>query len=154
MEFKPHVTVSAVTERDDRFLVVEEEIHGRRVINNPAGHLEDGETLVEAVIRETVEETGCAFEPEAVTGIYLWRKPGRDKTFLRVNFFGHCREHDASRELDDGIIAAHWMTREELAAQPDRLRSPLVLRCIDDYLDGRRYPLDVLTHMLDIPPDD
>lgn len=147
MVWKPHVTVSAVAEREGRFLVVEESVRGRLVINNPAGHLEDGETLIEAVRRETLEETAWAFEPEAITGVYLWRHPRRDKTFLRVNFCGHCHSEDSQRELDDGIHRALWLSREELQARGEQLRSPLVLRCIDDYLAGQRHPLALLQHL-------
>jgi 8-oxo-dGTP pyrophosphatase MutT (NUDIX family) len=146
MIWKPHVTVSAVCERDGRFLVVEERVQGALVINNPAGHLEDDESLVEAVLRETREETGWQFAPEAVTGLYLWKSPASSKTFLRVNFFGHAMHHDPDQVLDRGIVRALWMGRDELAAS-GRLRSPLVLRCVDDYLAGKHYPLDVLTHL-------
>ncbi|TVQ45240.1 MAG: NUDIX hydrolase [Gammaproteobacteria bacterium] len=139
------VTVAAITERAGRFLMVEERVSGNAVINQPAGHLEPGESLVEAVIRETLEETAWALEPEAVTGIYLWQTPDQSRSFLRVAFAGQCRGHDPERTLDTGIIAAHWLTREDVAAQAARLRSPMVIRCIDDYLAGIRYPLDCLT---------
>ncbi len=141
------VTVAAVTERAGRFLMVEERVSGSTVINQPAGHLEPGESLVEAVIRETLEETAWALEPEAVTGIYLWQTPDQSRSFLRVAFAGQCRGHDPDRHLDTGIIAAHWLTREDLAGQAERLRSPMVMRCIDDYLAGIRYPLDCLTQV-------
>jgi len=146
MVWKPHVTVSAVIERDGRFLMVEELVEDRAVFNQPAGHLDEDESLVEAVVREVLEETAWEFAPEHVTGLYLW-KSASGRTFLRVNFFGHGLRHHAERELDDGILRAVWMTRDELHAEADRLRSPMVLRCIDDHLDGRRYPLDVLTHL-------
>ena len=141
------VTVAAITERSGRFLMVEEQVAGQAVINQPAGHLEPGESLVEAVIRETLEETAWALEPEAVTGIYLWQTPDQSRSFLRVAFAGQCRGHDAERELDTGIIAAHWLSRDEIHAQAIRLRSPMVMRCIDDYLAGIRYPLDCLTQI-------
>lgn len=146
MVWKPHVTVSAIAERDGRFLVVEERVDGRVVYNQPAGHLDEDESLVAAVVREVLEETAWEFTPEHVTGLYLWKSNG-GRTFLRVNFFGHCLTHHADRALDDGILRATWLTRDELAAMPDQLRSPLVLRCIDDHLAGRCYPLDVLTHL-------
>lgn len=143
----PRVTVSAVTERDGRFLFVEEEVRGNIVINNPAGHLEPDETLIDAVVREVAEETGCLFEPRGITGIYLWTTPKGDRTFVRVNFFGECLEEDNNATLDDGILQKMWLTREELLANRAKLRSPMVLGCIDDYLSGKRYPLDVLKHM-------
>jgi ADP-ribose pyrophosphatase YjhB (NUDIX family) len=147
MVWKPHVTVAAVAERDGRFLVVEEDIRGKRVFNNPAGHLDPGESLIDAVRRETLEETGWDFEPEVVTGIYLWKNPEVDATFLRVAFHGRCLRHHPERRLDHGIVAAHWLTREELADDRHPLRTPLVLRCIDDLLAGKRYPLDLLSHL-------
>ncbi|MDX1455655.1 MAG: NUDIX hydrolase [Gammaproteobacteria bacterium] len=147
MRFSPRVTVSAVIERDRKFLVVEEDVRGRIVLNNPAGHLEDEETLVDAAIREVQEETGCEFRPDGITGIYLWKTPKGDLTFLRVNFFGRAVTEDRDAQLDDGIIATHWLTREELAERASELRSPMVLGGIDDYLAGKRYPLDTLKDM-------
>lgn len=149
MVWKPHVTVSAVAERDGRFLLVEEKVHGKRVFNNPAGHLEPDESLPAAVCREVLEETGYHFEPEAITGVYLWRHPNKPATFLRVNFVGRCNSRDSDCELDEGIIGPHWMTLPEIEALGDRLRSPLVTRCIRDYQSGRHYPLELLTHLLD-----
>lgn len=150
MVWKPHVTVAAVAERDGRFLVVEEEVHGRRVINNPAGHLEPGESFVDAVRRETLEETGWDFVPDAVTGIYLWKNPELDASFVRVAFHGRCTVHHPQRGLDKGIIAPHWLSRTELSDGSRALRSPLVLRCIDDFLAGKRYPLELLSHVTDL----
>ncbi len=144
MLWKPHATVAAIIERDNHFLMVEETINGQQVINQPAGHLEPDESLIEAVIRETQEETTWRFSPEAVTGIYLWKHPANGESFLRVAFCGSCDNHDESRKLDDGIDAAVWKTREQLIQQPDVLRSPMVIDCIDDYLAGKRYPLDCL----------
>jgi ADP-ribose pyrophosphatase YjhB (NUDIX family) len=146
MGWKPHVTVSAVAERDGRFLMVEELVEDRAMFNQPAGHLDEDESLVEAVMREVLEETAWEFVPEHVTGLYLW-KSRSGRTFLRINFFGHCLRHHPDRGLDDGILRAAWMSRAELVAAGDRLRSPMVLRCLDDHLAGRRYPLDVLTHL-------
>jgi|SRR5215469_12818087 len=150
MVWKPHVTVAAVAERDGLFLVVEEEIHGRRVLNNPAGHLEPGESFVEAVKREALEETGWEFTPDAITGIYLWKNPELDASFVRVAFHGRCGRHHSERALDKGIIGPHWLTRAELSDGRRALRSPIVLRCIDDYLAGRRYPLELLSHVTDL----
>ena len=145
MAFRPDVTVAAIIERDGRFLVVEERAARRIVINQPAGHLERGESLVEAVVRETLEESAYALVPEALTGIYLWRHPAVDRTFLRVAFTGSVAGPDATRRLDRVIVRTAWMTREQLAARPNVLRSPLVLRCIDDYLAGTRHPLSLLS---------
>ena len=150
MVWKPHVTVAAIAERDGRFLVVEEEVHGRRVLNNPAGHLEPGEGFVEAVRRESLEETGWEFAPDAVTGIYLWKNPELDASFVRVAFHGRCAFHHPERKLDKGIIGPHWFTRTELVEGRLPLRSPMVLRCIDDYLAGHRYPLELLSHITDL----
>jgi len=146
MTLRLDVTVAAVAERDRRFLVVQERAARRIVLNQPAGHLEDGESLIEAVVRETLEETGRRFEPAAVTGIYLWRAPGR-RTVLRVAFAGRVGERDESRALDRAILCTAWLGRDELAAREGELRSPLVLRCIDDYLRGVRHPLDLLNHL-------
>ena len=150
MVWKPHVTVAAIAEKDGRFLVVEEEVRGKRVFNNPAGHLEPGESFVEAVRREALEETGWEFTPDAVTGIYLWKNPELDASFVRVAFHGHCARQQPGRPLDKGIIAPHWLTRAELADGARPLRSPMVLRCIDDALAGHRYPLELLSHVTDL----
>ncbi len=136
-------TVAAIAERDGRFLVVQERAARRIVLNQPAGHLEDGESLVDAVIRETREETGRRFVPDAVTGVYLWRGP-RGRTVLRVAFAGSVGERDESLALDRAILRTAWLGRDELSARDAELRSPLVLRCIDDYLRGARYPLELL----------
>lgn len=144
MTWTPHVTVAAIAEQDGRFLVVEEKVHDHLVINNPAGHLESGEGFTDAVRRETLEETGWDFAPDAITGIYLWTSPVLHTTFLRITFFGHCTRQHPERPLDTGIVSAKWMTRAALGNGTVQLRSPLVLRCIDDYLAGRRFPLDLL----------
>lgn len=144
--WKPHATVAAVIERDGRFLMVEEIAGGKQVYNQPAGHLEPGESLVDAVIRETLEETAAVFKPSCITGIYRWQMDDEsEKSFLRFTFTGECTHIHTGQPLDDGIIQAVWMTRDELAAQPEKLRSPMVLNCIDDYLDGKQYPLELLT---------
>ncbi|MDX1252809.1 MAG: NUDIX hydrolase [Gammaproteobacteria bacterium] len=141
--WKPHVTVAAVIEREGRFLMVEEESEGRIVYNQPAGHLDEGEGLITAAIRETLEETAWRFEPSALVGLYRWRHP-QGKTYLRACFSGACHGHDPSRTLDTGILRAVWLTRDELLANPAHLRSPLVMRCVDDYLAGKRYPLEII----------
>jgi len=147
MIWKPHATVAAVIERDGRFLLVEEESNGQIVYNQPAGHLEPDESIIDAVIRETREETAWQFHPQDITGIYQWRQTDKDRTFLRVAFCGHCDDHQENQPLDDGIIRAVWMTRDELLEEKDKLRSPMVIRCIDDYLAGHRYPLDLLVDL-------
>jgi 8-oxo-dGTP pyrophosphatase MutT (NUDIX family) len=141
------VTVAAVVERDGRFLIVEERACGRVVFNQPAGHLELDESLLDAVVRETREETGYLFEPEHLLGVYMWHSEEAGTSFLRVTFVGSAAAPEGSPTLDDGIIAAHWLSRNQLLSRNDQLRSPLVLRCIDDHLAGIRYPLDCLTHV-------
>ncbi|MGB9428299.1 MAG: NUDIX hydrolase [Gammaproteobacteria bacterium] len=145
MKWNPHVTVAAIGQHDDRFLMVEEKVRGKRVINNPAGHLEDAESFIEAVRRETREETGWEFEPDAVTGIYLWKNLNLRSTFLRIAFSGRCIRHHPDWPLDHGIVGPRWCTRAELDRDDVTLRSPLVTHCIDDHLAGRRLPLDILT---------
>ena len=146
MIWKPHVTVATVLERDGLFLLVEENTDDGIRYNQPAGHLEFGEALSDAAIRETLEETGYTCVPEALVGIYQWRKPERDLSYLRFAFSGRVLAHDARRQLDEDIIAAHWLTPDEIRARQAQLRSPMVMRCIDDYLAGRRFPLDLLTY--------
>lgn len=147
---RPRVTVASVVERDGRFLVVEEhpDSGGGLVINQPAGHVEHGETLLEAVARETFEETAWRFTPEFLVGIYLWAHPNKQISYLRVCFGGTAYGHEPDSPLDEGIERAVWLTRDELQAQSERLRSPLVLGVIDDYLAGERYPLGVLKSFL------
>ncbi len=142
MIWKPHATVAAVIHRDGKYLVVEETIAGERVFNQPAGHLEDGESLQQAVIREVREETAWRFEPQYVLGIYRWRHPVKGNTHLRTTFVGTVSDHRPEQPLDEGISGAHWLSREALAGAS--LRSNLVLSCIDDYLAGARAPLELL----------
>lgn len=147
MIWKPNVTVAAIIERDGKFLLVEEETGDGLMFNQPAGHLENGESLLEGVKRETWEETAHRFEPTALLGMYHWRHPKKDITYLRVAFIGNVTGFDASQKLDDGILRAVWMTLEEIRATQDRHRSPQVLTCIEHYLAGQRFPLSVLTHL-------
>jgi ADP-ribose pyrophosphatase YjhB (NUDIX family) len=145
----PHVTVAAVVEHDGRFLVVEEETPAGLRINQPAGHLEAGETLVEAVTRETLEETAHVFAPQALVGAYMTYidTPDGGATYLRFTFCGAGSAHREARELDAGIVRALWLTADELRECHTRHRTPLVLRSLEDYLAGRRFPLDfVHTH--------
>ena len=147
MIWKPHVTVAAIAEKDDKFLMVEERVDGQLVYNQPAGHLDSDESLVEAVIRETFEETAWIFQPEALVGIQLWRHPVHNESYLRFSFCGSCDEHHNNHTLDHGIEQALWLSRDELMDNHQKLRSPLVLSSIDDYLEGRRYSLDILEHI-------
>jgi len=143
---KLDLTVAAVAEDGGRFLFVQERASRRVVLNQPAGHLEEGESLVDAVVREVREETAREFRPEAVTGLYLWQGPAR-RTILRVAFCGRVGERDAALPLDGAIIRAVWLDRNELAARNAEHRSPLVMRCVNDYLRGARYPLELLSHV-------
>jgi NADH pyrophosphatase NudC (nudix superfamily) len=147
MPLPPDVTVAALAERQGRFLLVEERIARRLVFNQPAGHVERGETLLEAVARETREETAWRFTSEAFLGAYLWRHPGTGRASLRFAFVGSVSDHDAQQPLDHGILRTHWLTREQILKFGPRMRSPLVLRCIDDYLAGRRSPLAGVGHL-------
>jgi 8-oxo-dGTP pyrophosphatase MutT (NUDIX family) len=151
MTWRPDLTVAAIVQRDDRFLVVEERIQGRIVLNQPAGHVEDGESIVAAAVRETLEETAWHFTPRHLLGLYLWRNPASGASILRVAVTGDVGAHDTGRVLDEGIIAAHWMTRAALLSRPARLRSPLVMRCIDDFLAGTRHSLAALNYLTALP---
>ncbi|HEU4487313.1 MAG TPA: NUDIX hydrolase [Povalibacter sp.] len=148
MSLRPDLTVAAIVERDGEFLLVEERVGNAMVFNQPAGHVERGEDLIQAVIREALEETAWTFRPVALTGVYLWDQPEKQRSFLRFTFCGHVTQHDPTRRLDRGIDRALWMNRAQIVARSTRLRSPMVLRCIDDYIEGRRYPLDVVQHLL------
>lgn len=150
MVWKPHVTVAAIIERDQRFLVVEEHTDNGIAFNQPAGHLEAGESLLDAVKREVLEETAREFAPEALVAVQLWRKSEQHPQFLRFCFSGSVSGQDLGRQLDDDIIATHWLSRDQLAANPASLRSPLVLRSIDAYLSGMRHPLTLLQTFLDL----
>lgn len=145
----PRVTVASILERDGHFLLVEESVDGRLVLNQPAGHLEDNEGLLAAVVRETREETAWAFIPEALVGVYRWRT--RDKTFLRFAFSGRAGGHDPHQALDPDINRALWLSWEELRAGRHEMRSPLVMRCLEDYRDGQRFPLEVLQDLPGTP---
>jgi 8-oxo-dGTP pyrophosphatase MutT (NUDIX family) len=142
MSRTPDVTVAAVAETAGRFLVVEERINHRLVFNQPAGHVERGETLFAAVVREVREETAYRFEPRALLGVYLWRNPRNGRRTLRFAFTGAVADHDAAQPLDRGIVRTHWLSCHELEARAARLRSPLVMRCVHDYLAGQRQALE------------
>ncbi len=143
--WKPHTTVASICERDGKYLLVKENADGRIVYNQPAGHLDSGETLVEAVIRETLEETCYQFTPQSLQGVYRFRpNPMKDKTYLRFLFRGDVGER-VEGELDQGIIAAEWLSYEDVLACSAQHRSPMVLQCIEDFRNGPGYPLDVIS---------
>ena len=147
MIWRPELAAAAIVQRDHRFLIVEEHIRGASVFNQPAGHVNDGESIIDAVVRETLEETAWHFVPRALLGIYLWRNPANGHSILRMAIIGDVTTHDPSRKLDAPVVAAHWMERETLLAQSGKLRSPLVMRCIDDYLAGQRHDLAALNYL-------
>jgi 8-oxo-dGTP pyrophosphatase MutT (NUDIX family) len=151
MTWRPDLTVAAVVQRDDRFLIVEERIQGALVLNQPAGHVEDGEAIIDAAVRETLEETAWQLVPKHLLGIYLWRNPANGASMLRVAVTGDVLTHEPARQLDRGIVAAHWMTRAALLARPSSLRSPLVMRCIDDFIAGQRHDLAALNYLATQP---
>ena len=142
--WQPDVTVATVVVRDGRLLCVEERANGALVINQPAGHLEPDESLIEAAIRETLEETGYDVELTGVIGIYLYTAPSNGVTYQRICFAGKAVKHHPDYKLDTGIIGPLWLTRDELLAQRDRWRSELTLQCIDDYLGGKLFDLTLI----------
>lgn len=146
MIWKPNVTVAAVIEQDGKFLMVEEETGEGIRFNQPAGHWEADETLAEGAVREALEETAYHFSPEWLLGVYRWHHPRKDITYLRFAFAGRVHGHEPQRQLDSGILRAVWLSQEEIRATAERHRSPLVLKCIEDYLAGTRYPLELVTH--------
>ena len=146
MQWKPNVTVAAIIEDNGRFLLVEEDADNHIVYNQPAGHLEKNESLITAIRREVLEETGWEFEPQALVGVYLYPNPRVDIVYLRFCFAGRGVRHDPSLYLDKGIIRAVWMSKTEVEANRENLRSGMVLTCINDYLAGKRYPLELINH--------
>lgn len=149
MTWFPHVTVAAIVERQRKFLLVEERVDGKLVLNQPAGHLESNESIVQAVRRETLEETGWHFDPSALVGIYLWKHSSKPVTYLRFAFTGEVRDFERDRTLDAEIEQVVWMTSKRIKNECHRLRSPQVLAGIDDYVAGKRYPLACLRDLLD-----
>lgn len=146
--WRPRVTVATVVVDGGRFLFVEEDIRGDRVLNQPAGHLEQHESLLDAARRETLEETGWIVELTDLIGVYQWNTPDGSAEYLRVAFGARPLRHDAERALDDGIVRTLWLTRDEIAAQSARHRSPMVLGNVDDWLAGRRFPLEAVQSLL------
>jgi 8-oxo-dGTP pyrophosphatase MutT (NUDIX family) len=144
MGWNPEVTVAAIVERDGRFLMVEERASGRLVLNQPAGHLEPGESPPAGAARETLEEAAWVVTPTALVGIYRWEAPDNGATFVRFAYAARPLAHEAGRTLDEGIVDALWVPYEEIVARRGEHRSPLVLRCIEDYRAGHRWPLDLV----------
>ncbi len=143
--WKPHATVAALCERDGKFLLVRENVHDRIVLNQPAGHLDPGETLLEAVIRETLEETRYEFVPQALQGVYRFQPDeSSTQTYLRFLFRGEVGDL-LEGDLDQGIVAAEWLTYEQVLSCREQHRCPMVLQCIEDFRLGPGYPLDVIS---------
>lgn len=143
----PRLTVATIVERDNRFLLVEEYADGEELVyNQPAGHLDEHETLAAAAIRETLEETAWEVQVDAVVGLYYWTHP-KGHTFVRTCFAGVALKHHPDQALDYGIQRALWLTWDEIIALGPKLRSPMVLRCLEDYRSGKRYPLDLMNYL-------
>jgi len=146
MTWKPNVTVAAIIEQEGKFLLVEEHTSQGLKFNQPAGHLEANESLLHAVVREAREESAYDFEPQHLVGVYRWHAANSDITYLRFAYSGRILDHHAGQALDKGIVRAVWMSVEEIRASVSRHRSPLILQCVEDYLAGKRYPLELVTH--------
>ena len=147
VQWKPNTTVAAIVEQNGKFLLVEEVTERGNRYNQPAGHLEDNETLIQAVIRETMEEAAYEFMPEALLGVYQWKHTHNETTYLRFAFIGKVGKHYPMQALDDGIVQAVWMNIDEIREKAALMRSPQVLTCIEDYLSGKSYPLEVITNL-------
>jgi len=145
--WRPHVTVACVVARGERYLMVEEEVAGRLVYNQPAGHLDDHESLAVAALRETLEETGWTVELQHLIGVHQWRSTEHGDAVIRFSFAARAVSHDPDRALDNDIRRALWLTRDEIAALGERLRSPMILQSIDLWLGGQRLPLDILSQL-------
>lgn len=144
MTWKPHFTVAAIIEENGKFLLVEELVDGEKVLNQPAGHLDDNESILNAVIREVEEETATVFQPMKLTGLYRLKLEAKDRTYIRLCFSGKIIKALENQALDSDIIRTLWLSYEEIMQHKDQLRSPLVLECIDDYRKGKHYPLELL----------
>jgi 8-oxo-dGTP pyrophosphatase MutT (NUDIX family) len=147
MRSLPHATVASILFDGERFALVEELIDNRLVLNQPAGHIEPGEDPLQAAIRETLEETGLHFQPEFLVGIYSWCSANNGVCYLRFCFSGSYITDPAAKPLDDDISGVTWLNKAEIDARSSELRSPLVSRCVDDFLADQRYPLSVLRHL-------
>jgi 8-oxo-dGTP pyrophosphatase MutT (NUDIX family) len=143
MEWSPHITVAAIINEADKYLFVEERINKKIVINQPAGHLEKNETLIDAVKREVLEETGGIFKPIGLVGIYHYYHNTENKTYIRFCFQGTCHTFTKNPQLDEVIIRTIWLTKTELEAASLKLRSPIIMKCIDDYESGSSTTLDI-----------
>lgn len=143
MTWTPHATVAAIVEHDGHFLMVEERSEGQIVFNQPAGHIEDNESILDALCRETLEETGWEVTPRHFLGMYTYKAPANGVTYYRFCFIAEPVTR-RTEQLDDDIIAAHWLSHDALSNGTMTLRSPLVLRCVEDYRRGKRYPLDLI----------
>jgi ADP-ribose pyrophosphatase YjhB (NUDIX family) len=150
MDWAPHATVAAIVEKEGKFLFVEEMAEGRCVLNQPAGHIEEGESFIQAVCRETREETRWQVRPIHLIGIYVYRAPSNGVTYHRYSYACEAVSEDGQAVLDEGIIAAHWLTLEQLKQRQAQWRSPLVLKCLEDYLAGQTYPLDLIYEHPDV----
>lgn len=146
--WQPHIVVAAVVEREGRYLIVEEFINGELRLNQPAGHWEPGETLIEGVVRETIEESGWDIQATGFLGTYVWQPDSLPYPFVRFAFVAEALRHHPERPLDAGIVRALWMTREELQERREIHRGPSVLQCIEDYEAGRVYPLASVQHLV------
>lgn len=144
MDWLPHVTVATVVEQNGKYLLVEEKSNGGLVFNQPAGHLEANETLQQAAVRETYEESGWNVEIKGVLGFALYTSPHNQITYHRSTFFAEVKSHNPALELDQGIVRALWMSYEEIIANAAKMRSNLVIRSIEQYRNGHRYPLDII----------
>lgn len=144
MTWTPHATVAVVVENEQgQFLLVEERSNGRVVYNQPAGHVEEDEAITDAALREALEETGWQVELQHFLGLYTYKAPANNVTYYRFCFSARAVEK-ITQQLDTDIIAAHWLSLDDIHARRDQLRSPLVLQCIEDYRNGRRFPLDII----------
>ena len=144
MQWLPHVTVATVVEKNGKYLMVEEHSSSGLVFNQPAGHLEENETLQQAAVRETYEESGWTVELTGLLGLSIYHSTHNNTTYHRTTFFAKAISHNKSQKLDRGIERAVWMSYEEILAVSKRMRSPLVIRSIEQYLDGQRYPLEFI----------
>lgn len=142
----PHTTVAAVIEHEGRFLLIEEQTSDGLKLNQPAGHLDEHETLVDACAREALEEAAVHFRPQSLVGVYQWRAPSNGVTYLRFAFAGELLGHEPERPLDSGIVRSLWLSADEIERSAHRQRSPLVWACVSDYLAGRRFALDLIRH--------